>query len=138
MVPVEWKEGGQLHPSIAEFFVSIAVETTRVDTKHRNAKQRKGKRLRDGEKHVQPLRAVIATPMPCPATASWKSGPTDDEGPFVGENTQQGLVCGIEDLVSVCISVAHENLEVIPYPKRLCTSYSSMPSMCVALGDMAC
>jgi hypothetical protein len=88
VIPVEGKEGRELHPAIAEFFVSIAVETACVDTKHGNAKEREGKRLWDGEKHVQPLRGIIATPMASPHTTPWKGRSPDDEWSFIREDIQ--------------------------------------------------
>ena len=34
VVPIEGKEGGELHPAIAEFFIRVAVEPTGINAEH--------------------------------------------------------------------------------------------------------
>ena len=100
MVSVEWEEGGQLHPPVAQFFVCVAVETACVDTEHGDSTEREGERLRDREEHVRPERSIISSPVTSPFSRSGKSGSCNDEWAFGWEDVEDSMIRGVDNLMS--------------------------------------
>jgi hypothetical protein len=52
-VPVEAKEGRELHPSVAKFFIGIATKATGIDAEHWDAKEGEGEGLGNAEVKVE-------------------------------------------------------------------------------------
>ena len=60
--------------------------------------------LRDAEKHVPPLRHIIAAPVAGIFTASRELGSANDKWTLAREYIEQGVVRGVQDLMAVSIS----------------------------------
>ena len=66
MITEERCECRELHPSIAQLFVRIPLETTCVRAHHPNLKDLELKDALDAPVHVAPLAVVISQPVPSP------------------------------------------------------------------------
>lgn len=64
-IPVERKEGRQLHPSVAKFLVGVTVKTTCIHSKHGYTEQCEVQRLRYRKIHVSEQACVVASPVTC-------------------------------------------------------------------------
>ena len=99
VVTVEGEERAELHPAVAQFFVRVGGEAARVGAEQRDSKDGEGEGLRNGEEHVGPFRDVVTAPVASPFSTTGESRPAYDQWTFAWENSKEGLVRGIQDLV---------------------------------------
>jgi len=64
VIPVEGEEGTELHPTITQFFVGVAVETASVYSKHWYPEQGERQGLWDGKEHIKKVRSIVTAPFP--------------------------------------------------------------------------
>lgn len=100
MVAVEGEESGELHPSVAELLVGVAVESAGINTKHWDTEESEVQSLGDAEVHVGEETGVVTTPVTSPHARTGKSRSTNDERTLAREDFKKSLVSGVEDLVA--------------------------------------
>ena len=95
MITVEWHEGRELHPAVAQFLVSIAIEATGISADERNLEYLELQNALNVEVHVLPFAVVVAQPVSCPLAGASESRTTDHEGPLARINRVKSQVCGL-------------------------------------------
>lgn len=100
VIPIEGEKGRELHPAIAELFVSVSVEAAGVNAEHRDAEKTECQGLRNAEEHVCEEACVIAAPVTSPFTGARERRASNNKGPFAGDSRHKSVVCGVEDLVA--------------------------------------
>ena len=100
VVTIEWEESRELHPSVAEFFIRIALEAAGVHAEHGNSEKREGEGLWDGEDHVHEEGGVVTTPVAGPFSGTGERRTANNKGSLTRDSGQEGLIGSIEYLVA--------------------------------------
>jgi len=85
VVSHEGIESTELHPSGAQFDISITSETANISTNHGDTKDLEVEELRDGQSEHVPVSSVITSPVSSPLASSDKGGTGQDEGSLLGD-----------------------------------------------------
>lgn len=89
MIPIERHERRELHPTVAQLLVRVAVEPTRIRANHRNLEELELEHTLDVVMQVRPSREVVPEPMARPLARGGERRARDDEGTFTRVNAEE-------------------------------------------------
>ena len=95
MVPIERHERRKLHPTVAQLFVRVIVETTRISTDEWDLEDLELEHALNVEVHVLPLAEVVAEPVTCPLARTREGAARNKERTLAGVDRLQSDVSGL-------------------------------------------
>ena len=95
MITVEGHERRQLHPAVAELFVRVALEPTRVRSDERDLIELELKNTLDAEIHVLPFANVVSEPVTGPFPRARERGAADHKRSLAWVDLEQSQMGGL-------------------------------------------